>query len=204
MLLNSTTYPTNVDELHSILKTVASWNVCQGGPPIQQSPKMDTTKFRKVVKDQQRFRHADCEMFVQKGVICRKCLGLDKLFVHNIDCQSKKRHSSYNNVIDNCMKLDSKIRKLKSDSLRINTTPESRKKLARLRNLLRSRTLKLARKEQLVLKLEETIRDVSEQNVETITSILKRQKVPDAQVSCFIDIASAIRQLFDKPTHDIS
>lgn len=191
MLLNATAYPTTVEELQTILNTTASWNVCQGGPLIEASPKMDTSKFRKVFKDEGRFGHMDCEMFVKQGSICRKCLNLDKMFVYNIESQNKKkRESAVAAKITAYAQLQSKIRKLRRASLQINTTPQSRIKLARLRNLLRSKTSKLARKEKLVSKLEETIKDVSESNVETTTNILKRNGVPDMQVSFIINVAN--------------
>lgn len=181
----STTYPSNIEELQMILKKVDSWNICLGPPNVPTSERLKQAKVRKIIEDEGKPRHADCEMFVENGVICRKCLSVERLLSQLIDRMNKKTLGTSLLALECLAKAEKIVREEKkaaTERLQINATPRSKDNLQKLRRQYVAMKKKLNRRDKFILHLEEKIREIGQKDVKLIENFLKEHKVPEAQV----------------------
>lgn len=186
--LSSETFPTTVDQLYHILNKIENWKICTGGPLVSMSPNVGDAKFRKLIKVDDRWTHADCQVIIENGSICKKCVGVQVMLQNFIDRLNKKAQKRFPNALE-CVNLRQKIKRMEnSERLDINATPRSKGKLLQLRKKLHARSLRLKRKEKKVFFLEGKIREIANKDFTSINDFLKANDVPEAQVRFFPEI----------------
>lgn len=178
-VLLSETYPSTQQEVEHMLNKIDTWNICAGGPNIEKSPNLGDARLKKIVKDGNHWRHTDCEVFVEKGLVCRHCVNVSLRLQQAVDRLNKRAKAAFPNAVE-CAELKDKI--ANREKLTINVTPRSVQNLQLLRKKLKSRTIRLSRKEKIIYALEEKIRDVSNKDEKCVDSFLNKNNVPKAQV----------------------
>lgn len=139
VVLKNETFPGMVEELEFLIKRIDSWRVCNRRPELNISSSCDDVYFKKIIREKTGLKHADCEVIVQGGSICRICLSVDCLLDRAVDRENhKERASQVSPVSEEIAKLEvigRKIYSLRRQSVQMNTTPKSKAKLAMLRNM---------------------------------------------------------------------
>lgn len=174
------TYPSSPEQVEHMLNKADTWKICAGGPCIDQSPSIGNIKLKKYVKDDDRWRHTDCEVFVENGHVCKKCVSTVTRLQEIVANWNQKARNAFPKAVE-CADLRQRVEN-KRERLDINVTPRSKNNFKKYKNKLKSTTDRLTRKEQKVYLLESKIRDISNKDDKCIDDFLKSKKIPDQQV----------------------
>lgn len=86
----------SINQVEQLLQIVHNLNICIGGPSLKMYSSVNNVRSSYKDNISYKWRHTLCPVYIQHGVICRKCATLDGILRRHIVVNAKLKRDKYN------------------------------------------------------------------------------------------------------------